>query len=93
MGLGLKRLKKGSGDCAVIFIHGVFSDGDKCWTRDNGTYWPDLLVRDDSLGDPSVLVYTYESDIFSADYDLDDVVADPIRHCRAYSRGLHSRAN
>jgi pimeloyl-ACP methyl ester carboxylesterase len=76
MGLGLKRLKQGSGDCAVIFIHGVLSDGDKGWTHDNGTYWPDLLVQDDSLGDPSIFVYTYETGLFSADYDLDDIVAD-----------------
>ena len=77
MVLGLKRLKEGSGDCAVIFIHGILSDGDKCWTHDNGTYWPNLLVQSDSAGGAlSVFVYTYESDIFSADYDLDDVVAD-----------------
>lgn len=76
MGLGLKRLKQGSGDCAVIFIHGVLSNGEKCWTHENGTYWPDLLVQDDALGDPSIFAYTYETGIFSADYNLDDVVAD-----------------
>ncbi|MGY3695095.1 pimeloyl-ACP methyl ester carboxylesterase [Bradyrhizobium sp. USDA 3240] len=76
MELGLKSLKQGSGDCAVIFIHGVLSAGDKCWSHDNGTYWPNLLVQDSALGDLSVFVYTYETGIFSADYNLEDVVAD-----------------
>ncbi|WP_456708625.1 esterase/lipase family protein [Bradyrhizobium sp. USDA 4452] len=76
MDLGLMSLKRGSGDCAVIFIHGVLSGGDKCWTHENGTYWPNLLMQDSALGDLSVFVYTYETGIFSADYNLDDVVAD-----------------
>lgn len=76
MGLGLKYLKEGSGDCFVIFIHGVLSDGEKCWRHPNGTYWPDLLVQDKILGDLDILVYTYETNIFSAGYNLDDVVAD-----------------
>ena len=27
----------------MIFVHGILSDGEKCWSNSNGTYWPDLL--------------------------------------------------
>jgi hypothetical protein len=74
--LGLKRLKDGSFSCAVIFIHGILSDGERCWKHENGTYWPELLASWDQSKSLSIFVYTYESDIFSADYSLDDVVDD-----------------
>jgi pimeloyl-ACP methyl ester carboxylesterase len=76
MDLGLKRVKDGSGDCAVIFIHGILSDGETCWKNENGAYWPELLASSDLSAVLSIFVYTYESDIFSADYNLDDVVDD-----------------
>ena len=41
---GLKRLKDGSGGCAVVFVHGILSDGVRCWKNENGTYWPELLA-------------------------------------------------
>jgi pimeloyl-ACP methyl ester carboxylesterase len=76
MDFDLKRVKDGSGDCAVIFVHGILSDGERCWKNENGTYWPALLASSDQRGILSIFVYTYESDIFSADYNLDDVVDD-----------------
>lgn len=73
---GLKCIKEGSGACAVVFIHGILSDGETCWRHSNGTYWPDVLAAADSCALLSIFVYTYQSDIFSADYDLHDVVDD-----------------
>jgi hypothetical protein len=89
MDLGLNRLKDGSGDCAVVFIHGILSDGERCWKHENGTYWPDLLVSADQSGILSIFVYPYQSDIFSADYDFDDVVDDlrqRLRNARLFAR-------
>ena len=76
MDLGLSRVADGSGDCAVVFIHGILSDGATCWKHANGAYWPALLAAADSSGVLSIFVYTYQSDVFSADYNLDDVVDD-----------------
>ena len=76
MALGLSSRKDGPGDCAVIFIHGILSDGESCWRHPNGTYWPDLLAESDAAERLSIFVYTYESDVFSGDYNLDDVVDD-----------------
>src|SRR6187549_3585467 len=76
MDLGLHRLKEGPGDCAVVFIHGILSDGKSCWRHPNGTYWPDLLAASDGADRLSIFVYTYQSDVFSGDYKLDDVVDD-----------------
>ena len=76
MALGLSSRKSGPGDCAVIFIHGILSDGESCWRHPNGTYWPDLLAESDAAERLSIFVYTYQSDVFSGDYNLDDVVDD-----------------
>jgi len=76
MDLGLKCVKEGSGDGAVVFIHGILSDGERCWKHPNGSYWPDLLAKADPRGILRIFVYTYESNIFSADYNLLDVVDD-----------------
>ena len=76
MTLGLRCLAKGSGACAVVFIHGILSNGEDCWTHSNGTYWPRLLAKSDVAGLLSIYVYTYQSDVFSADYSLIDVEED-----------------
>jgi pimeloyl-ACP methyl ester carboxylesterase len=76
MELGLLRLKDGPGDCAIVFIHGILSDGESCWRHPNGTYWPQLVAASDGADRLTIFVYTYQSDVFSRDYNLDDVVAD-----------------
>src|SRR3970040_825722 len=85
MEFGLKRITDGSGDCAVVFIHGILSDGDSCWKHENGSLWPELLASADASRILSIFVYTYQSAIFSADYNLDDVVDDLRQRLRSAS--------
>jgi len=72
--MDLKCLKKGAGEEAVVFVHGLLSSGAKCWLHSNQTYWPDLVVASKALGDPGTYVFTYQSDVFSGGYHLDDAV-------------------
>lgn len=59
---------------AVVFLHGVLSSGDKCWRHENGTYWPELLTRHQSLANVGIYEFTYQTDFFSGSYSLGDIV-------------------
>jgi pimeloyl-ACP methyl ester carboxylesterase len=88
---GLECRKSGPGSCAVIFIHGFYSDSKNCWRHVNGTYWPELVSNSDVTNQLSVYTYTYQSDVFSAGYDLDDVVDDLRQRMRAAALDRSSR--
>jgi pimeloyl-ACP methyl ester carboxylesterase len=61
---------------AVVFVHGLFSSGAKCWTNSNGAYWPSLLAQDASLGGTGVYVYSYQTDLHSGSYKISDIADD-----------------
>jgi len=61
-------------DASVIFVHGVLSDGDSCWTNANGCYWPNLLTAESNLGPLGIYVFTYYTGFFSGSYSLSDIV-------------------
>jgi pimeloyl-ACP methyl ester carboxylesterase len=67
-------IRKPSGPTTVVFIHGFLSDGESCWRHENGTYWPELLSKDETLPAIGVYVFTYKTDFFSGSYRLGDVV-------------------
>jgi pimeloyl-ACP methyl ester carboxylesterase len=75
-------IRRGDGDCAVVFLHGVLSDGDGCWRHTNGTYWPTLLSDAESLGSLGIYVFTYKTGFFSGTYRLGNVVDDLKEHLR-----------
>ncbi len=76
MGSGLTRKRKADESTAVVFVHGILSDGDICWKNPNGATWPDLLVGEKDLEGLGVYVYTYNTNCFSGSYSLSDVVDD-----------------
>jgi hypothetical protein len=71
-----KWLRKPTDGTAIVFVHGILSTGESCWQNENGTYWPALLRDEPKFPDIGIYVYTYETDIFSGTYSLNDVVDD-----------------
>ena len=67
-------IRRRQGDTCVIFVHGILSSGEVCWTHGNGTYWPVLLAQEKELEDVGILVFSYRSDVFCHNYNLGDVV-------------------
>jgi len=69
-------LRKPKGSVAVVFVHGILSSGETCWRCESGAYWPDLLKAEAELDPIGIYVYTYQTDIFSGSYRLNDIVDD-----------------
>jgi pimeloyl-ACP methyl ester carboxylesterase len=66
-------IRRPPADSAVVFVHGILSNGDTCWRSPN-SYWPDLLSNDNLMSEIGVYVFSYRSDAFSAGYSLGDAV-------------------
>lgn len=79
-GRWIRKLGETVSPIAVVFVHGLLSDGEACWRHQNGTYWPDLLSRHEALGDVGVYEFTYHSDFFSGSYNLSNIV-DALKEC------------
>jgi hypothetical protein len=67
-------LRKPNSDASVVFVHGILSSGQTCWTNANGAYWPDLLAQERGLGNLGIYIFSYRTDIFSGGYQLGDAV-------------------
>jgi hypothetical protein len=67
---------------SVVFVHGILSSGEACWRHANGTFWPDLVSRDESIKGTGVYVFSYKTGFFSGTYRLGDVVDALKEHMR-----------
>ncbi len=67
-------IRKPTAQTTVVFVHGILSSGDGCWRHENGSYWPELLKSEPELGSFGIYVFTYETGVFSGNYDLSDSV-------------------
>lgn len=64
-------------EVSVVFVHGFLSNGQDCWTNaQSNAYWPDLLKNEPDFNEIGIYVYTYQTDFFSGNYTLGDVVDD-----------------
>lgn len=66
----------------VVFIHGLISDSVACWTSKNKTFWPKLLAEDSLFGNAATFVASYETNLSSGGYDIDQsalAVLDELR--------------
>jgi hypothetical protein len=65
-------------DSVIVFVHGVLSDSQGCWYRTPadsntfGTYWPDLLVRDQRFSQYSIYTGGYHTAVDSGPYQIAD---------------------
>lgn len=55
-----------------IFIHGLNSDSEKCWTSPKGIYWPQLIAEDSRFGSPSIFMADFYTALTSNDYGVKD---------------------
>lgn len=75
-------IKAPTNGTAVVFVHGILSSGETCWTHENGAYWPRLLAEEASLGDFGIYVFTYQTGVFSGSYSIGDAVDALKEHMR-----------
>lgn len=71
-----------SSNTVFVFIHGFFSDSQKCWTSANGKFWPDLVCEDKRLGNPSIFLAGYYTDIDSGNYKVSDCANEVLADLR-----------
>lgn len=69
---------KNGNDTVFVFIHGFFSDSTSCWTSYNGAYWPDLVSTDMRLGNPSIYMAGYYTDVDSGAYSVADCAREVV---------------
>lgn len=67
-------IKKSDTGAVVVFVHGILSDGERCWLHEDGGYWPVLVKDDPALAAFDIYVFTYRTNVFSGSYRLGDVV-------------------
>ena len=54
----------------IIFIHGFLSDSIKCWTSNNGEYWPNIVRQDKLFAQASIFLAGFHTSIDSGIYDI-----------------------
>lgn len=70
----LRRPDTATPSTAVVFVHGILSENEKCWLHANGTYWPRLLAERETVSKIGIYEFTYQTGIFSGSYSLGNVV-------------------
>jgi len=75
-------VKKSTGDCTVVFIHGILSSAETCWRHENGTYWPEVIASEKELESEGVYVFSYKTGFFSGTYRLGNAVDSLKEHLR-----------
>ncbi len=75
---GLGSIYKGwyhfsGSDTAIVFVHGLFSDSEKCWLNNQtNTFWPELIRCDRRFGNPSIYMAEFYTSPTSGDYKVTD---------------------
>jgi len=73
-----------SSDTVFVFVHGFFSNSDACWTSKNGVRWPDLIVSDERLLEPSVFMSGYYTAIDSGNYKISDCAREVLEGLQSH---------
>lgn len=64
-------------DAALVFVHGVLSDSESCWSYKKDEprlhrYWPQMVKNDNDFGNVSIFLGGYYTDIDSGPYEIRD---------------------
>jgi tetratricopeptide (TPR) repeat protein len=57
----------------IVFVHGIFGDGNSTWTGKNNSYWPEMLTRDASFGHYNIYVYEYPTGYSGEELSIDEI--------------------
>ena len=71
--MNLEWINKESKENVVVWVHGFLSSGTTCWQSEK-SYWPKIVSDDFKSHEFSNIVFTYQTDVFSSNYSLGDVV-------------------
>jgi pimeloyl-ACP methyl ester carboxylesterase len=68
-------------DTVIVFLHGIFSDTEGCWTnrsrKDTPVFFPDLVKQDkETFGEPAIFVAGYQTTIRTGNYGVADVTRE-----------------
>jgi len=69
-------------DTVFIFVHGLFSNSNDCWTAPNKAYWPEILKTDTRFGNPNIFLGGYYTDSASGVYGIRDAADELLSHLR-----------
>lgn len=91
-------IRKPATDSVIVFVHGILSSANKCWTHKNGASWPKLVEQDEALAQYGVFSVSYWTGVRSGQYSVDDIVsilrdylhAEGILDCRRIIFVCHS---
>jgi pimeloyl-ACP methyl ester carboxylesterase len=50
---------------AIVFVHGVLSDGLSAWTSRSGGYWPSMLTSDPAFNRADIFIYSYPTTLWA----------------------------
>lgn len=66
------KLPANESDPVLIFIHGILSNAESCWTHASGTSWPHIVKGDPSLQDCGIYTFTYRSAVSGTRFSITD---------------------
>jgi pimeloyl-ACP methyl ester carboxylesterase len=64
---------RGSHPTVIVFLHGIFSDSRSCWkntSRTPSVLWPDLILADQRIADPSIYLAGYHTALNAGDFPV-----------------------
>lgn len=56
----------------LVFIHGLFSNSDKCWKSKSEIFWPDLILDDGRFCTPSIFLAEFYTSPTANDYGIQE---------------------
>lgn len=68
----LTKVQDPLNDISVVFVHGILSSGQKCWTNENGTYWPNLIAQTPDLSGAGIYDFTFRADLANRNFNPQD---------------------